>query len=187
MRRAVLLTLSVAFLLGMYAHSAPAAHADEWCWDDPIVMIDGHVVQILTGVSGRPDDVRKKVQVAHVTIYVPAAVDAHVLKTTSTFFREDVRFVTVAGVSAEGGRDDRGNGGNNGNGGNGNGNNGKGNGNGSSASSNSRDKRPVSVTVVVTFDATALLPAMMRVQSEGGVQTDQGNTRGRLSASLVLK
>ena len=46
--------------------------------------------------------------------------------------------------------------------------------------------QPVPVTVIVTFDATADMPAAVRIVSVHGTITATGTTQGQMSASFVL-
>lgn len=92
-------TALLAFLLtlGSFAlfpvRSAQAAA--EWCWDDPIVRIDGRTVTILNGVRGLPDEVRANVSLAEVVITVPAGVRTEEIALTRNYFPERVIWVRV--------------------------------------------------------------------------------------------
>ena len=69
-----------------------------WCWDDPVVEINGQRYAILNGVLGEPDEVRRDVQVARTVISVPAGATYRVVSTTHTYFAEQVSFVEAAGL-----------------------------------------------------------------------------------------
>lgn len=75
------------------ARGAHDALASDWCWDDPIVSINGYSVQIITGVHGEPGAVSYHVQAANVDILVPSGVSTAVLFTTATYYPEIVRFL----------------------------------------------------------------------------------------------
>lgn len=64
-----------------------------WCWDDPVVSLNGETVSIEVGVRGAPEMVREHVQVAETTIILPDGVDAHTITTTNEFFEETVKFL----------------------------------------------------------------------------------------------
>ena len=73
-----------------------------WCWDDPIVSINGTIVAIDIGVGMATADsitaatsVNKLVQKAETVIYVPAGAEVKRVGTTRVHFPESVRFVTV--------------------------------------------------------------------------------------------
>lgn len=70
-----------------------------WCWDDPIVALNGTKVSIDIGVRGEPDVVRRHVQLAETTILVPEGVTTETLAVTNEFFAETVRFVTIPGAT----------------------------------------------------------------------------------------
>lgn len=67
-----------------------------WCWDDPVVRINGEDVSIEIGVRGAADTVRESVRSAETTIILPVGVDASTVATTDEFFSETVRYVTSA-------------------------------------------------------------------------------------------
>jgi hypothetical protein len=93
----------VVGLIGFTAISSPrTASADDWCWADPIVSIEGRKVQILTGVNGAPELIRKHVQGATVIIYVPRGVDTKLLYTYSPLYPETTIFRTTDATWKEG-------------------------------------------------------------------------------------
>ena len=73
-----------------------------WCWDDPIVRINGETVSIEIGVQGAPDAVRASVQLAETIITLPPGVTAETVSTTNEYFAETVRFLTLPGAEAAG-------------------------------------------------------------------------------------
>ncbi len=97
MRKLLSMTL-IALLAALVAglQSPAAARADVvWCEDDPIVEINGSVVNILIGVQDDPILVTKHVKEAVTTIYVPKGVKVKKLGMTNKYFKEKVRFEAV--------------------------------------------------------------------------------------------
>jgi hypothetical protein len=94
--RALALVLALLCLLGPASLRPGVASAElSWCWDDPIVSINGKVVNIDIGVRGEPEEVAAAVKSTTTTIYLPRNVSARKLGSTNTYFREKVRFVTT--------------------------------------------------------------------------------------------
>jgi hypothetical protein len=102
-----LMVLAIALgLLGLTTAGSPrTASADDWCWADPIVSINGHTVQILTGVNGSPEHIKKHVQGATVTIYVPDGVDTKLIATYSPLYPETTVFKKIKSEKSWGVRD----------------------------------------------------------------------------------
>jgi hypothetical protein len=71
-----------------------------WCWDDPVVRLNGETVSIEIGVHGSPDVVRAAVDLAETIVTIPPGVTAEPVSTTNEFFRETVRFLTLPGADA---------------------------------------------------------------------------------------
>ena len=84
----VLLTLLAALWLA----SPSTARAEDWCFDDPIVEIGGHVVSIKTGVQGSAAEVERHVDEARVRIIVPHGVNTRLIASTRNHFDERTRF-----------------------------------------------------------------------------------------------
>ena len=81
-------------MLGSVALAPRPAHASaDWCWDDPVISIDGRVVHIQEGVYGDAKLVDANVKVAHVYVYVPDGVDTRVLHVTKEYFKERVHII----------------------------------------------------------------------------------------------
>ncbi len=95
MRRA---GLSVFFVLVLSAIAVlqPSRAAAEvtWCWDDPVVLINGNLVSINVGVYGDPLVVRRTVTLATIEIAVPAGVSTALVASTNLYFPERVVFVS---------------------------------------------------------------------------------------------
>jgi hypothetical protein len=93
---AALLLLSV----GLVAATPPAQATEYWNWDDPVVSIGGQTFSIVIGVWGDPAVVRRSIREADLTIVVPKGSNPQVLRTTNTYFRENVHFIEVPDVGA---------------------------------------------------------------------------------------
>lgn len=70
------------------AFARPAAASQGWCWDDPVVQIGPHRVDIANGVFGEPAEVDKNVKQAINTIYVPRNVPVELVSYTKTYFKD---------------------------------------------------------------------------------------------------
>ncbi len=81
---------ALAFSTGL-GRSTTAGAADEWCWEDPIVSINGHVVHIDLGMAKA--DLPKLTGTVQVTIFVPQGVPASVVNVDQTYFKENVRIM----------------------------------------------------------------------------------------------
>lgn len=70
-----------------------------WCWDDPIVSVNGTIfeIDIAVGAEGGQAEVQANVQVAETTIYVPNDAQMTKISMTRVSFNETVRFVKVDG------------------------------------------------------------------------------------------
>jgi hypothetical protein len=96
LHRAVAFTLAALFLVGLALVRPDAASAElSWCWDDPIVSINGRVLNIDIGVQGDAATVSSTVKSTTTTIYLPRNVSARNLGSTNTYFREKVHFRTT--------------------------------------------------------------------------------------------
>lgn len=84
----------ILFVLALVAAARPpVASADViWCWDDPVVLIDGRAVSISVGVYDDPLTVMNDVQAAHFTIVVPNGVSTALVASTNLYFPEYVSF-----------------------------------------------------------------------------------------------
>lgn len=74
----------------------PADALDVWCWDDPVLSINGRLVAINIGV--READ-KQKIQAAHITVTVPAGADARVVYIENEFVTPTVTIVHAPVVS----------------------------------------------------------------------------------------
>jgi hypothetical protein len=73
--------------------------SDWWCWDDPVLVIDNQVVQILAGV---PEAARTRVRLAEVTVIVPAGVNARITASISPRFPLTSRLIQSGPRGADG-------------------------------------------------------------------------------------
>jgi len=86
---------AVALIGSGFIVSSPArADSVEWCWDDPIVTINGVTLQTLIAAQGSPSSVQAAVKSANVTYIVPNGVQTNVVAVSAPFFKEKVDFQT---------------------------------------------------------------------------------------------
>ncbi len=78
--------------LGSMAFSPPA-HADDWCWNDPVVSVNGHQAAINVGLQGTASDISARAQLALITVYVPVGANAKILAVQHGSFLEGVVFL----------------------------------------------------------------------------------------------
>lgn len=86
------LLLTYLALAGLPASARPAHAGEVWCWDDPVIQVDGTIVSINLGV--RNTDLAA-VLGAEVVVSIPAGSVGQVLWIDTTYFTPTVRFVTV--------------------------------------------------------------------------------------------
>jgi len=84
---ALIAIAALAFSTGL-GRSTTAGAADEWCWEDPIVSIDGYVVHIDIGMS--ISDLAKLTGPVNVTVRIPQGVPASVICVDASYFSENV-------------------------------------------------------------------------------------------------
>jgi hypothetical protein len=92
----VLRTMVVGLLVAalLVVQSPGRAHAElSWCWDDPLVEINGVRYSIENGVRGDPATIDKDVTVARTVIHVPKGSSARLIGLTRQHFPETVAFV----------------------------------------------------------------------------------------------
>ena len=98
MRRLLSVVAAIVMVASTYGlgNIMPVAHGDlAWCWDDPVVQINGHSVNITVAMwlSGA-GHVNKHVPVA---IIVPDGVSHSIVQNVpGEFFTEDVQFFTLS-------------------------------------------------------------------------------------------
>ena len=100
MRRILFAALALVMAAGMALVPSRDAHADDWCWGDPIVSIGGKQVNIIIGVQGSWTQVANHVERAHTKVYVPYGVSTSLVGFTPAPFTETVEFIPVTWLSA---------------------------------------------------------------------------------------
>lgn len=105
----VAVLLPAALLVAGPAHKAQAS--EWWCWDDPVLVVDGRAVHVLVGV---PRGALGSVSIANVIVTVPNEVDAKLTALTAPRFpvnatieraghrRPDGSFTVSATVTVQG-------------------------------------------------------------------------------------
>ncbi len=100
MGRSVTRTLVLLAVLGAALGLVrPGAASEWWCWDDPVLVINGQVVHVLAGV---PADARTRVTLAEVVITVPEGVDAKLTAVNAPFFPLTARLERAGTIAADG-------------------------------------------------------------------------------------
>lgn len=102
MRRLALLVAAVVASIGVLAYSTGVARADDWCWNDPLVKIDGNYVDISSAVQGTTALVSANVASAEYTVHVAPGTPTEVLFTYSPLFPQTVRWVYDGTRNADG-------------------------------------------------------------------------------------
>src|SRR5688500_8507812 len=100
MRRILLAALALAMVTGFALAPTRSAHADDWCWGDPIVMIGGKTVNINVGVQGSTSQVESHVAAALTVVYVPYGVSYSVIGYTPAPFDEKAIIIPVSWLTA---------------------------------------------------------------------------------------
>jgi hypothetical protein len=100
MRRILLAALALAMVTGFALAPARNAHADDWCWGDPIVMIGGKTVNINVGVQGTSSQVAGHVSHALTVVYVPQGVSHSIVGYTPAPFEEKAVIIPVSWLAA---------------------------------------------------------------------------------------
>lgn len=142
----------------------PAHASDDWCFDDPVLVIGLRALRVNLGVQGTAAQVASAVSGAEVTIYVPQGVPATLSVGDSMQFPEHVRIVPVPGGSLLG------------------------------SILGGVIGQPIPVKIVVSWQATATLPTQISVTDLLTLQltrllstsVTQGTTAGDLSASFSI-
>jgi hypothetical protein len=93
----------LALLAGGLVQQVPPAGAfAEWCFDDPVVSINGQQVHINNGVMDSSTSVSKDVQGASVTVSVPKGASAKIVSPTGQLFIETVVIKTTSSTWSAG-------------------------------------------------------------------------------------
>lgn len=91
----------VALGLGSMAFS-PSAHADDWCWNDPVVSVNGHQAAINVGIEGDAASIAARGQLALITVSVPVGSTDKILSVQHGSFLEGVVFLPTTDASKYG-------------------------------------------------------------------------------------
>lgn len=101
--RKILAAVMAAGLLGAIAafgsHPNLAGASEWWCWDDPVLIVNGQVLHIYSGV---PASALKRVTLAEMVITVPEGVDARITANNAPRFPQVARLVRAGRVGADG-------------------------------------------------------------------------------------
>lgn len=99
--RAVHLVLLGMLLVaaGFATQSRTAESSDWWCWDDPVLVVNGQAVRILAGV---PATDGRLVRMAEITVVVPEGVEARLVASVSIWFPLSTRLVRAGAVGGDG-------------------------------------------------------------------------------------
>jgi hypothetical protein len=89
---------------GIALSPASPASADDWCWDDPILLVDGQQVNINIGVKADRQTVRTRVRNAHTKVFLPRGVNASIVGYTNRYFNETAEIIYVDWLNHEVGR-----------------------------------------------------------------------------------
>lgn len=98
MRRIVLLLVAIAGLAGSLV-AFPASASEDWCFDDPVIIVGGRTFALVVGVNGTPEAVRSHVSEAEIVVYVPPGATATLALGVDRYFRETVRFEQEQGLA----------------------------------------------------------------------------------------
>lgn len=82
----------IALCAGVLAQT-PAAHADDWCFFDPTISVNGQQIQIVDSLQGSIGKVAELVKVVQFTVYVPRHASTQVVSLDKGPFVEVVTFV----------------------------------------------------------------------------------------------
>ncbi len=91
--RFFLTLLPVLALCWAAAAHSPAASADMWCFDDPVVSLNGQQVTLDVGAAGTSTYLHKTIAGATITVAVPAGVSTALVLLQNKPWPETVRFV----------------------------------------------------------------------------------------------
>ncbi len=86
----------VALLAAGSWHARSASAFDVWCYDDPLVSINGRIVDTQVGVQAPLQTAQSAVQAATITYILPSNVSASLIASTNWVFPENVVFQNSA-------------------------------------------------------------------------------------------
>jgi hypothetical protein len=102
MRRGTTAALAAMMLGAMLILSRASGTADAsewWCWDDPVLVVNGQVLHVYSGVSS---NATHRVTMAEMVITIPNGVDAKVTASNAPRFPQNARLVRSGSVNADG-------------------------------------------------------------------------------------
>jgi hypothetical protein len=70
----------------------PAGAFAEWCWDDPMVSINGVQFHTSVGAQASPADLHRAVSKTTITYYLPQGVSGQLITPNATYLHEHVQF-----------------------------------------------------------------------------------------------
>ncbi len=160
----LLLVLALLLPLAGLLRSRAAHASEDWCFDDPVLLIGLRSVRLNLGVQGTAAQIAAAISSAEITVYVPQGVPATLSLGSGVQFPEHLRLVQVPGGSLLGG------------------------------ALGGLIGQPIPVKVVVTWQATATLPTQISVTNLLTLQltqllatsVTQGTTAGQLTASFSI-
>ncbi len=91
------LWIVVAVLLAARGHGAVAS--EWWCWDDPVIVVDGRAIHVLAGVQRES---RSSVMLAELVVTVPESLEASLKPVPSPQFPQQVTLERSGSVNADG-------------------------------------------------------------------------------------
>ncbi len=91
---------AVGLVLGLSSlAAAPPTHADDWCWNDPVVSVNGHQAAINVGIQGSSADMLANVVGADIQAFVPQGSQNQILMMQNGAFTETVHFIQTGSQS----------------------------------------------------------------------------------------
>lgn len=91
-RRLIPLFMALALVAGFGVATHRTASADDWCWNDPLVKIDGQLVDISVAIAGKANVVKANVSSATYTVHVAPGTDVRTIATIGPI-KENVNWV----------------------------------------------------------------------------------------------
>jgi hypothetical protein len=90
--------------LGAVQFTPQAVHADDWCYGDPVVSVNGNNTQIVVGVNGSATTVAAAAVMAKIVVTVPDGVSISIVvpPPTSGAFAETLNIATSGTYSGSG-------------------------------------------------------------------------------------
>lgn len=85
-------TLALVVIGSVQAPTRVSA-GEMWCWDDPLVSIDGQIIDLTIGVNATRDEAKAAIQSADFRIHVAPGTNVSVLLITNLLFPQTVTWV----------------------------------------------------------------------------------------------